>query len=99
MHMLRIITSFLWTVGRLLVTTTVIIAALASARWLWIHYQVEPWTRDGRVRADVVQVTPDVSGLVASVAVRDNQVVRAGDTLFVIDRARLRSPSGKRKLW
>ena len=47
-----------------------------------------PWTRDGRVAADVVAVTPDVSGLVSEVAVQDNQVVRRGDVLFRIDPAR-----------
>jgi RND family efflux transporter MFP subunit len=73
---------------RLLVTLAVVVAALIAARWLWIHYQVEPRTRDGRVRADFVPIAPDVSGLVTSIAVHDNQAVRVGDTLFVIDRAR-----------
>jgi RND family efflux transporter MFP subunit len=73
---------------RLLVTLAIVVAALIAARWLWIHYQVEPRTRDGRVRADFVPIAPDVSGLVTSIAVHDNQAVRIGDTLFVIDRAR-----------
>ena len=47
-----------------------------------------PWTRDGRVRADVVQVAPDVSGLVTEVLVEDNQVVKRGDVLFRIDPER-----------
>ena len=37
-----------------------------------------PWTRDGRVRADVVAVAPDVSGLVTDVLVHDNQEVKQG---------------------
>ena len=49
-----------------------------------------PWTRDGRVRADVVAVAPDVSGLVTEVLVEDNQVVRKGDVLFRIDPDRFR---------
>jgi len=73
---------------RLLVTLAIVAAALIAARWLWIHYEVEPRTRDGRVRADFVPIAPDVSGLVTSIAVHDNQVVHIGDTLFVIDRAR-----------
>jgi multidrug resistance efflux pump len=48
----------------------------------------EPWTRDGRVRADIVDVAPDVSGFVTDVMVRDNQQVRRGDIIFQIDRAR-----------
>ena len=69
---------------------TLLAVALASfVGWqLWDYYILAPWTRDGRVRADVVGVTPDVSGLVATVAVRDNQVVERGALLFEIDRAR-----------
>jgi len=37
------------------------------------------------VRADVVTITPDVSGLVADVLVHDNQPVKRGDVLFRID--------------
>jgi len=55
---------------------------------LWRAYMLAPWTRDGRVGADVVQVMPDVSGRVAEVRVVDNQRVRRGDILYVIDRAR-----------
>jgi RND family efflux transporter MFP subunit len=55
---------------------------------LWRHYEVAPWTRDGRVKAYVVQVAPDVTGLVTKVHVRDNQQVAAGDVLFEIDRSR-----------
>ena len=47
-----------------------------------------PWTRDGRVRADVVQVAADVSGLVSEVLVHDNQAVKKGEVLFRIDPAR-----------
>jgi|SRR5579871_1238125 len=75
-------------VGRVLVTLTVVILAIVGARWLWIHYDVEPWTRDGRVRADIVQVSPDVSALVTKVRVKDNQLVNKGDVLFVLDRPR-----------
>jgi multidrug resistance efflux pump len=49
-----------------------------------------PWTRDGRVRAEVINIAADVSGLVARVAVRDNQEIRKGDLLFVIDQERFR---------
>jgi multidrug resistance efflux pump len=47
-----------------------------------------PWTRDGHVRADVIQVAPDISGLISSVDVVDNQQVKQGQVLFVIDQAR-----------
>lgn len=73
---------------RLLVTLAVVAAACWAAWQLWDHYELAPWTRNGRVRAEVVQVAPDVSGLVTDVAVRDNQFVTAGAPLFSLDKAR-----------
>jgi RND family efflux transporter MFP subunit len=76
------------TVVRVAVTLVVVGLAFLGGARLWKLYNSDPWTRDGRVRADVVLVSPDVNGLVETVAVRDGQAVRAGDTLFVVDRAR-----------
>lgn len=69
---------------------TVIVAAVAviCGWYLWKTYEESPWTRDGRVRANVVMVAPDVGGVVTEIAVKDNQDVKIGDTLFVIDPAR-----------
>ncbi len=75
-------------VGRVVVTLTVVVVAIFGARWLWIHYNVEPWTRDGRVRADIVKVSPDVSGLVTQVRVKNDQAVNKDDVLFVLDHPR-----------
>jgi RND family efflux transporter MFP subunit len=80
--------SWLILTSRILATALVVAVAVLGGRWLWIHYNVEPWTRDGRVRADVVQVSPDVSALVTEVRVKDNQTVQKGDMLFVLDRPR-----------
>ncbi|WP_380874494.1 hypothetical protein ACFB49_48330 [Sphingomonas sp. DBB INV C78] len=79
---------FFATLGRSAATIIIVVAALLVAIWMWNHYERSPWTRDGRVRADVVRVTPDIGGLITSVAVRDNQAVKAGDLLFVIDTPR-----------
>ena len=79
---------FLKKAVRLSVTLLIVALAILGGKRLWAMYNRDPWTRDGRVRADVVLVSPDVNGLVTTVAVRDGQEVRAGDTLFVIDRAR-----------
>ena len=69
--------------------TAIAVGIAAIIGWqLWIYYLEAPWTRDGRVRADVVQVAADVSGLVSDVLVHDNQAVRKGDVLFRIDPAR-----------
>ncbi len=76
------------TVGRFAVTAAVVAVAVVGGRALWTHYQVDPWTRDGRVRADVVQVAPDVSGLVTRVEAVNDQTVKAGQPLFYVDRER-----------
>ena len=69
-------------------TGVAVVAAVAVGMHLWAYYMDAPWTRDGHVRADVVQVAPDVSGFVTDVLVRDNQRVQRGDVIFRIDRAR-----------
>ncbi|MGZ9899984.1 HlyD family secretion protein [Shewanella gaetbuli] len=51
----------------------------------YLHYQSNPWTRDGQVRAHIIQVTPQVTGQVVAFEVADNQEVSAGDVLFRID--------------
>ena len=76
--------------GRILVTLVVVLLAVAVGRWMWVRYMVEPWTRDGRVRADVVEVAPDEAGFVTRVLVEDNHVVHRGEVLFVLDQPRYR---------
>ena len=73
---------------RLLVTLAMTAAAFFAGTSLWYYYIDAPWTRDGRVRADVVAVAPDVQGLVSEVLVTDNQRVKRGDVLFRIDPER-----------
>jgi RND family efflux transporter MFP subunit len=59
--------------------------------WDTVHYYFfSPWTRDARVTADVVTIAPDVSGYVTDVRARNNQFVKRGDILFVIDQDRYR---------
>jgi len=71
--------------------TLVLVAIAALVAWqLWIYYMEDPWTRDGSVRADTVELAPDVSGPVVQVFVQDNQPVRAGDPLFQIDPIRFK---------
>lgn len=73
---------------RTALTTLVVLAAALIGYALWKHYMYSPWTRDGRIRAEIVRIAPDVSGLVAEVGVQDNQAVKAGDVLFRIDPRR-----------
>ena len=76
------------TVVRILVTLLVVALAVFAGRWVWDNYLYSPWTRDGRVRADITVIAPDVSGWVTALSVRDNQSVQQGEVLFTIDDAR-----------
>lgn len=77
-----------FSVGQILFTLVVVVIAAFVLWRLVAYYMFAPWTRDGHVRADVVQVAPDVGGLIVDVKVVDNQPVKAGQVLFVIDQAR-----------
>jgi Multidrug resistance efflux pump len=80
--------NFFASTGRVLLTLVVVVVAIAVAWQLWSYYMLEPWTRDGRVRADVVAVAADVSGLISDVFVHDNEKVSKGQQLFRIDQRR-----------
>lgn len=73
---------------RVAATGFLVLCAIIITVSLWRYYEVYPRTPDGKVRADVILVAPDVSGLVTRVFVKDNQNVRAGTPLFEIDRQR-----------
>ena len=75
-------------VGRWLLTVIVIGIAILIAISMWRRFETDPWTRDGHVRADVVRVASDVGGLVTQVLVQDNQPVRKGQLLLVVDSPR-----------
>lgn len=87
--------AYLAPAARILSTVLIVLAAALVLLWLWRRYEDDPWTRDGHVRADVVRVAPDVGGLVTQVLVRDNQVVRKGDLLFVVDLPRYSDALGQ----
>ena len=67
--------------------STLLIFALAIiVGWLlWNYYMQSPWTRDGKVRAEQVSITPQVSGTITQLHIEDNQFVKAGTILFTID--------------
>jgi multidrug resistance efflux pump len=73
---------------RVLLTVILVIAAGLLSYDLASYYLYSPWTRDARLRANVVTVAPDVSGYVDDIRVRNNQFVHRDDVLFVIDQDR-----------
>jgi multidrug resistance efflux pump len=66
---------------------TLAMLALAglAALVIWSYYVTAPWTRDGRIRVQVASIAPQVSGQIVEMRVADNQFIRKGDTLYVID--------------
>ncbi|MBX9584243.1 MAG: HlyD family secretion protein [Gemmataceae bacterium] len=70
-------------------TYTVCTAILVGAVILLLLYVMlsvfHPVSHDGRMYAPVVQITPQVRGIVVEVPVEANQPVKKGDVLFKID--------------
>jgi multidrug resistance efflux pump len=70
---------------RYLVTGATALLAVVLAWFLWWHYLRSPWTRDGRVRVEVVNIAAEISGKVVGLNVVDNQPIHKGDILFTIE--------------
>ncbi len=70
---------------RVLATATLVLVAVGAVGYKYLDYRANPWTRNGQVMAQVVEVTPRVSGTIVELPIIDNQFVKAGDPLFQID--------------
>lgn len=75
-------------IARYAITILLVIVAVVIIFRAWVFYTESPWTRDAKFAADVVAISPDVTGLITDVPVYDNQLVKKGDTLFIVDRPR-----------
>jgi len=72
-----------WTRFWKVVTT---LPSLAGGLVLWFALgRYTPQTQDAYVQAPVIQIAPEVNGLVTDILVTDNQEVKSGTELFVID--------------
>ena len=72
-------------IQKYLLTGAVVLIAFVAILLKYWDYVTNPWTRDGQVRAQVIQITPRVSGPIVKLPIKDNQLVKAGDLLFEID--------------
>ncbi|PWD85657.1 HlyD family secretion protein [Ignatzschineria cameli] len=70
---------------RYLITVIAALILIVVAFQLWNFYVLGGWTRDGKIRADVIQVSAQVSGKIVNLPIIDNQLVDKGDLLFEID--------------
>ncbi|VGO23431.1 HlyD family secretion protein [Pontiella sulfatireligans] len=66
-------------------TGLVVLVAVLAVALMAKNHSINPRTRDGQVRAEVIQITPRVSGPIINLPLVDNQFVEAGDVLFEID--------------
>jgi multidrug resistance efflux pump len=71
--------------AKYLLTGAIVLVAVGAVVLKYRDYVINPWTRDGQVRAEVIQIAPRVSGPIVNLPVRDNQIVKAGNVLFEID--------------
>ncbi|MBD9363591.1 efflux RND transporter periplasmic adaptor subunit [Methylomonas fluvii] len=63
----------------------IVLGAVATGSLVWhINYQY-PRTNDAMVRANIVGIAPEVSGRIVELHVQDNQYVKQGDLLYVIN--------------
>ena len=70
---------------KILLTLSIIALAAFFSYNKYEAYIDNPWTRDGQVRTQVIQITPRVNGMVIKIHIVDNQKVKTGDLLFEID--------------
>jgi multidrug efflux system membrane fusion protein len=64
---------------------SIIGAAVVAALYVTRVYYVYPRTDDAYVRANMIAVAPHVSGPIVKLPIVDNQYVKQGDLLFVVD--------------
>src|ERR1700760_337896 len=62
----------------------IVLTAVAVVAVIW-RVDTSPRTDDAYAYADTIGVSPEVSGKIVTLAVRDNQAVKQGDLLFAID--------------
>jgi len=71
-------------VGRL-IGAAIVAGAIVAVIVTLLQWETRPQTDDATVRANFVGIAPQVSGHIVDLRVRDNQLVREGDLLFVVD--------------
>jgi RND family efflux transporter MFP subunit len=72
-------------IKKYLLTAVLVIGAVVVVLTVYRDYVDNPWTRDGQVQAQVIQIAPRVSGPIISLPVDDNALVKKGDVLWKID--------------
>jgi len=69
----------------ILIITVLVLVGLVYGGYKFIHSLSHEETDDAQVEANMIPLIPHVGGYIKKVYVTDNQFVKKGDTLFVID--------------
>jgi membrane fusion protein (multidrug efflux system) len=64
-----------------------LVAGVAAAGWWWFDGRWYEATDDAYVGGNLVQLTPQIGGIVVRINADDTALVRAGDPVVVLDRA------------
>jgi multidrug resistance efflux pump len=71
-------------VGKILAATVYAVTIVLAIYVTRIYFEY-PQTDDAYVRADTVGIAPHISGPIVQLPIRDNQRVKKGDLLFIVD--------------
>ena len=70
----------------LVLVPILVLAAAAYGGWQWWHvWRFEQSTDDAYIASDISLISPKIEGYIKEVRVQDNEQVKAGQVLFVID--------------
>lgn len=74
------------------IAAVAMLAAIAVGLLLfWRHQERYPSTQDAYVGANIIYIAAQVTGQVSNVEVTENQLVKAGDLLFKIDKTQFKA--------
>jgi len=68
-----------------ILTFSLVGIAIALVVLKYWDYVINPWTRNGQVQANVIQIASRISAPIVNLPIKDNQFVKAGDLLFELD--------------
>ena len=70
---------------KLLLGIVILLVICITGYKYWSHQQLFPSTDDAYLQSNVINISPNISGQVIKVYVKENQPVTKGEDLFAID--------------
>jgi multidrug resistance efflux pump len=68
-----------------ILTFSLVAIAITLVLIRYWDYVINPWTRDGQVRANVIQIASRISAPIINLPIKENQFVKTGDLLYELD--------------